>query len=416
MPLGASWSLTAAMSPRPVVRVAAVDAYGEVVNTYTSHRRISGSEPDRPWAVYLADTAGRFHLLAFDLDAKCPGAAASADRDADVLASLLAHAGIEHVVCESGPSGGRHVWAALAEPVAADTAATLARLVRHLCPTLDVAPLSNPATGCVRPPGAPHRDGGTSTVLRGDPRALTAPTTTAAQVRALLAHVAQLVDDAEPAHAVDARTPLPLDEHGRRYLPGPRRELAAVSAAALREDAACGDASAVLWRVLIGAAAARWRHADVAALVDTAPGLEHVRTYRDRGTRRARGRGDAARVLRRQWDKAVQHVAASARQVGADPTFDARAAAIAARVHEVQAAADAARGRVPQHRIARPDGEQPAHEVFAGQPAQQGRGCQLLGDFLRQGDQPVGSSCPISAASATVLPRPSAMAAVWQSG
>ena len=66
-------------------------------------------------------------------------------------------------------------------------------------------------------------------------------------------------------------------------------------AAALREDAASGDASAILWRVLVGAAAARWRHADIAALVDEAPGLEHVRTYRDRGQRRPRGRGARSR-------------------------------------------------------------------------------------------------------------------------
>jgi len=62
----------------------------------------------------------------------------------------------------------------------------------------------------------------------------------------------------------------------------------------------------VLWRVLIGAAAARWRHADIAALVDTAPGLEHVRNARDRAQCRPRGRVDAARVLRRLWDKAVR--------------------------------------------------------------------------------------------------------------
>ncbi|EWT03746.1 hypothetical protein N864_18625, partial [Intrasporangium chromatireducens Q5-1] len=125
----------------------------------------------------------------------------------------------------------------------------------------------------------------------------------------------------------------------------PRRPLPRVSAAALDEAAASGDASAVLWRVLIGAAAARWRHADIAALADTAPGLEHVRTYRDRSTRRPRGRGEAASVLARQWDKAVKYVASADRQIGDDPTFDARADAIAARVRAVQTRADAAAGR-----------------------------------------------------------------------
>lgn len=325
--------------------MAAVDAYGEVVNTYTGSRRVTGEEPDRPWAVYLAGGDGRFRLLCFDLDAKTAGAAAAAARDAALLTELLDDVGLSAVVCQSGPGGGRHVWTALAESVDAETVATLARLARHVCPTLDLSPLSNPATGCVRPPGAPHRAGGHSRVLSGDLSALTTPAGTAAQVRALVVRLAQLVDDAEPAHDLDPRTPLPVDEHARLYLPGPRRELAAVSAAALGEDAAVGDASAVLWRVLVGAAAARWRHADIAALVDTAQGLEHVRTERNGGHRQARSRAEAAAILRRQWDKAVRYVATSVRQVGDDPTFDPRAGALAAHVRAVQARADAAAGR-----------------------------------------------------------------------
>lgn len=325
--------------------MAAVDAYGEVVNRYTGHQLVDGDEPTRPWAVYLAGTDRRFRLLGFDLDAKTDGSAAAAARDADVIAGLLTDAGIAHVICESGPSQGRHVWVALAESVDQETIATLARLTRHLCPTLDTSPLSNPDTGCVRPPGAPHRDGGRSTVLRGELHALTTPTTTAAQVRAVVEALAQLVDDAEPTGRIDPKRPIPLDEHGRLYLPGPRRELTARSAAALREDAAAGDASAVLWRILIGAAAARWRHAEIAALVDEAPGLEHVRTYRDRGRRRPRARVDAGKTLRRQWDKAVRYVATTNRQIGDDPTFDRRADAIATHVRELQVRADVAAGR-----------------------------------------------------------------------
>jgi hypothetical protein len=335
------------MSPRPTVRVAAVDASGRVLNEYRpgADRRVDGPEPDRPWAVYLSGPDRRFRLLCFDLDAKTAGTAASAERDADVLAGLLHDVGLSAVVCQSGPTGGRHVWTALAESVDAETVATLARLARHVCPTLDLSPLSNPTTGCVRPPGAPHRAGGHSTVLRGDLHALTSPTGTAAQVRRLVETLAQLVNAAEPAGDLDPHKPLPLDAHSRLYLPGPRRELPAVSATALREEAASGDASAVLWRVLIGAAAARWRHADVAALVETAPGLEHVRTYRDRSQRKPRQRVDAARVLRRQWDKAVRYVATNPRQIGDDPTFDHRADAIAEQVRDVQTRADAASGR-----------------------------------------------------------------------
>ncbi|OMH32541.1 hypothetical protein [Tersicoccus sp. Bi-70] len=326
--------------------MAAVDADGQILNAYTGHRRTAGDEPDRPWAVYLAGPDSRYRLLCFDLDAKTPDARHAAARDADVLAGLLHDAGLPAVVCESGPSGGRHVWAALAESVDADTTATLARLARHLCPTLDLAPLTNPATGCARPPGAPHRAGGHSVVLTGNVTTLTAPTGTRAQVIRLVENVAQLVDDAEPARAeLTPHAPLPVDEHARLYLPGPRRPLPAFAQTALEEDAAAGDASAVLWRILIGAAAARWRHADIAALADTSPGLEHVRSTRDRGNRHPRGRYEAAGLLRRQWDKAVRHVATRAGRTGEDPTFDPRADAIATTVRSLQARAAAAGGR-----------------------------------------------------------------------
>lgn len=336
------------MSPRPSVRLAAIDVHGAMMNEYTGHRRLTGDEPDRPWAVYLASTDRRFRLLGFDLDAKTTGAAAAAAADAATIAGLLDEAGIAHVVCESGPTGGRHVWAALAESIDAETIGTLGRLVRHLCPSLDLSQLTNPATGCLRPPGAPHRAGGASTVLSGDVDALTRPSTTAHQMRELVERLVQLVDVDEPDQVRDPNTPLPVDEHGHLHLPGPRRELPASSAAALRDDAASGDASAVLWRVLIGAAAAKWRHSDVAALVDGSPGLEHVRSSRDRSGRRTRpisGPNSPAAVLRRQWKKAVQYVASSDRQIGDDPTFDARADAIAAHVRDVQTRADASAGR-----------------------------------------------------------------------
>lgn len=339
------WLLTQTISPRPTVRVASVDAYGETLNQYSHTERVGPTPPETPWAINLTGPDRRFHFLCFDHDAKTPGAAAAAARDAEVTAGLLASAGLEPVVCASGPGGGRHVWAALAEPVDAETVAMLARLTKHLCPTLDLSPLTNAAAGCVRPPGAPHRAGGVSEVIAGSVTALIRPTGTAAQVRAVLEDVAQRIETAEPATVPEARRPLPVDAHRHRYLPGPRRPLPRSSAAALDEDAAMGDASAVLWRVLIGAAAARWRYEDVAALIDR-PGMAHVRSARDRGHRIPRTPAASAAILTRQWDKAVQHIAASPRRTeGEDPTFDERAGAIAAHVRQVQQRADAAAGR-----------------------------------------------------------------------
>jgi len=337
-----AWALTGALSPRALVRVADVDAYGQVVNTYTRRAGTGGPPPGAPWAVYLADDAGAFRLLAFDFDAGKGDPAA----DADTLCGWLEQARLPHVLACSGPSGGRHVWLALAEGLAAGTVDVLARLVRARLPSLDIAPLANPVTGCVRPPGAPHRAGGVSRVLSGDLAILTAPSVSAAGVGRLLEQLtaARL----EPATPVDPAARLPTDRAGRLYLPGVRRELPPASAAALAGEADAADASAVLRRVLAGAAAARWRCADIAALVARSPGLEHLRSQGQGpgAPRRVRSPAECGRVLSRQWDRAVRWVAAHPRAAAEqDPTFEPRAAALAAVVDAVQARADAAAGR-----------------------------------------------------------------------
>ena len=343
LPRSDAWALTRAISPRALVRVADVDAYGQVVNTYTRRARVDGVCPDAPWAVYLADDAGLFHLLAFDFDAGKgdPGA------DSAVLCGWLEQAGLPHVLTRSGPGGGRHVWLALANGVGAGTVDTLARLVRARLPSLDIAPLTNPVTGCVRPPGAPHRRGGTSTALAGAPAMLSAGSVTAADVARLLDTLSAGFRLELPA-PVDRAAPLPVDGAGRLYLPGLRRELPAGSAEALQTDAAAADANRVLRRVLVGAVSARWRCADVAPLVASCPGLEHVRSQ-GQGPgrpRRLRGAVESRRMLARQWDRAVRWVASHTRAAADDdPTFEPRAAVLAGVVEQVQARADATPGR-----------------------------------------------------------------------
>jgi len=343
-----AWALTRAVSPRPLVRVADVDAYGKAVNTYTRRAHTAGARPDAPWAVYLTDQTGAFRLLAFDFDAAKGDPAA----DAAMLCGWLEHAGLPHLLTRSGPSGGRHVWLALAEAVDAGVVDTLARLARARLSSLDIAPLANPVTGCVRPPGSPHRAGGSSTVLAGDPAALAAPTATAADVARLVDALAAN-HRPEPLATIDPAAALPTDRAGRLYLPGVRRQLPAGSTQALEVDAATMDAntvdaSTVLRRVLVGAAAARWRCTDIAVLVAYSPGLEHVRSQgQGPGVpRRVRTAGESRAVLARQWDRAVRWVVAHPRASNfEDPTFEPRAAALAAVVEQAQTRADAAAGR-----------------------------------------------------------------------
>ena len=197
---GVAWQLTQAISPRTDVRVMTREASGEfaLATGFMSRHDVGGVRPDVPWAVSLFDDAGRAHLLCFDLDAHTPDKSVQVKTDLDTLLELLRGARIRSVVTASSgrADGGRHVWVALTDGIDAALVATLAQAVRQLCPTLDVAPLSNPKTGCVRPPGAPHKLGGTATLLQGRLTSLTHAETRPDQIGALFelvkARVAEL--------------------------------------------------------------------------------------------------------------------------------------------------------------------------------------------------------------------------------
>lgn len=340
-----AWSLTRRISPRPVVRGAAVDEQGRPVNAYPRLRPVNGRPPSTPWAIHLADDTGRYRLLCADLDARTNPRAAAAD--ARRLAGLLDGLGVTHLICESGPTGGRHVWIGLVDSVDAVGVAALARLLKAWLPTLDLAPLVNPASGCVRPPGAPHRLGGTSRVISGNLSVLTRPATTAEQVNRLVTLLAARVEATAPVARSGRR--LVANEGGMPFLPGPRRDLSPACRELVFRDGD-GDRSAVLWRILCSAAVAHWRYPDVEALVD-APGLEHARTTCSGAIRTARppaGPASPRAVLRRQWCRAVKAMATmtpAAGRLGDDATFDARALRVTELVRAVQARADGAPDR-----------------------------------------------------------------------
>lgn len=338
-----AWLLTRAISPRDRVRVASVDAAGAVLNQYSRTWLTAKTEaPDVPWAVPLAAPDG-FRLIAFDFDAK--GDEAAAATDAATLGDLLTEVGITYVTCRSGPSGGRHIWTATTDAIDPDLVGTMARLASAVLPNLDIAPLRNGATGSVRPPGAPHRDGGRSEVLTGNLDCLLRPTTGRDDVERLVrALAARITGEVNPADSPTQAT-VRLDAHGHPYLPGTQRGLPAASSNALTTSAVDLDASTVLNTVLLGAAASHWRLADVAELVSTAPGLEHVRTKRGTWGRSPRSHREQAETLARQWRYAVRYVAEHPRRTGFDATFDERAGHLADIVRTLQEHADAAVGR-----------------------------------------------------------------------
>ncbi|PRB66720.1 hypothetical protein CQ011_17485 [Arthrobacter sp. MYb213] len=344
-----------------------------------------GHVPDTPWAVYLADTDGLFHLLGIDLDAKNDEQAALAGAEALMISRHLDAVGIEHVVCQSGQSGGRHVWVAMAEPLPRDEVLLLRHALKLVATRLDHNSLTNPATGCLRPPGSLHRDGSYSEPLKGHLGTLLNPSTTAAQIQAVIerletvaasAHQLKLSAAGVEASVAISSSPgqrstrrpgsgtgktvgtmqahpdLPIDEHGMPYLPGIKRpKLPAASQAALNQDTRDLDASAVFWTVLLGMARACWRYSDLVKLVETAPGLEHVRTTRRKnalnptGERVTRSVASQKYVLEWTWLKATTKVCSEGAITGHDPEFEQRKERIHHLASVVQQRADASVGR-----------------------------------------------------------------------
>jgi hypothetical protein len=342
------WQYVRMVSPRAQVRLAVVDQLsGEVLNQYpggSSVAPVRGEEPSLPYAMYLA-VGHRYRLLAFDLDAGHTSPALVLE-DLAQLRTWLTAAGIPHLVAASGPGGGRHVWTAVAGPGAdAGRVAVLARALAARLPTLDIASLCNPVSGCVRPPGAPHRSKNwRSHVVAGSWDVLVHPVATEADIEVLL-------DIVGPAPTVTTRRSGPAgtgtDTAGHPYVLGKRRTLPATSRTALESALpADPDTSAVLWRILCGAARSRWQFGEVAKLLGSAPGLEHARTVRQhpgRAERIARPAIEQRQWLARQWAKAVAFVAASpdGEGDGADNGYPARLQVVLEAVTHAQARADA---------------------------------------------------------------------------
>lgn len=273
-------------------------------NTYSSTAAIAGDRPAGPWAMNLADHRG-YLFVCFDLDAKAGNAA----HDAGRLSLWLDELNIEHLVTVSGPSGGRHVWIALDEATDPQLIRELADLAGSLLPSLDKSPLSNPDTGCVRPPGAPHRDGGSSTIARGSIGTLHRATTTVDELALLRAF---LVDAgaAMPSAPVSIIRGMARDEHGHPHLVGRRRDPSARIRALLTGPSAA-DSSITQAAALAGLARARWHFSDVAALLDHSPALEHARSRPTAGGRAAVPAHVAQRRLAADWERTVYYVAAN---------------------------------------------------------------------------------------------------------
>lgn len=329
-----AWAVTQDLSVRTRIRTYRPDGRGGWLNA-TRNTPIGRRPPRSPWAVYLADEHGRYHALCFDFDAHhSQEETIQAEQDARECAALLERHGIGALTCVSGPSGGRHVWAASLDGLEPALVSSIAIGLKLMLPTLDPTPLLNPTTGCARPPYSPHRLGGASTPIQGDIDRLLLPDSHEDQWRSL-EHTIR-IETAARANTTRPTTDgrrdrrgAPVDRYGHPWIPGRRREPSRAIRALIDTPCLPGeDRSARMWRILTACAIAHWTLKDVLALADK-PGMAHARTRRDPNgiehKRPIQGPGGTLTVIRDDWRRAVTAAMRMRRDRGDDPQWPAQA-------------------------------------------------------------------------------------------
>lgn len=306
----AAWQITRQISLRGSVR-----AYtrrlknGQWANNATSDQQISVGMPSGPWALYLA-WEGSYQYICFDLDAHT---GSSQERrqvidDCQAISRLLDQASIPHLVCQSGPAGGRHIWASTLDSLTPRFVKTLSLGLRRLTPSLDITPLSNPATGCARPPYSPHRLGGYSTPLAGGLDALTTPTATIRQWETLADLVEQEAAPTLTDDDADDKRGLAADPAGHDYLAGIRRTPSHHTLTLINTPITPRtDASRRLWSITLGLINSHWTLTDYLTLAQAGkPGFTHAYASRQTdGHRIPRDRKDTLSILTRTWRRAL---------------------------------------------------------------------------------------------------------------
>lgn len=303
-------------APRGRVRVDVRNEVGEWAHSYDKEEPITSHPPRGPYAIYLADERGRYRFIVCDLDAKAENAEQTRT-DAAWLAQRLDQAGLAYLVAVSGAAGGIHLWVPVNDPnkvgAPAHLVAKIAHAASHRCSSLDKSPLLNPTTGCVRPPGAPHRLGGYSRLIEPqDPMAATAYADAATNTVAKLERLAELLGPVPTKEEQDTATGSGgiIDTAAVRLV-GRRREMSKTTATLLTQ-AHEADASAHLARILTGLALSRWSLVDVLtefAERPHAPGWQHVRTQATEFGRRPRTKAAQRAILERQWRRQVEYAA-----------------------------------------------------------------------------------------------------------
>ncbi|WP_156697972.1 hypothetical protein [Nocardioides sp. Leaf285] len=119
---------------------------------------------DQPYAEYLAN-GGWYKTLALDFDARGDNGRQKVESEVQLVKRLLRAVALGFIDCASGPTGGRHLVATFdGDGVSAAYMRLFCQRLKDLLDlsTLDIACMTNPETGCIRPPYSAHRLGGRS--------------------------------------------------------------------------------------------------------------------------------------------------------------------------------------------------------------------------------------------------------------
>ncbi|MFS0703239.1 MarR family transcriptional regulator [Cellulomonas sp. 179-A 9B4 NHS] len=147
----------------PRLRIGRRSAGGRLVYEARHERALTDVRPLSPAAVMVYGPDGCCATLCLDLDVGRGGTDAVA-RDVAHLERTLTAAGARWIADRSS-SGGVHLYVPLLERLPYDQARSIVEALSADAPTLDPSPHRSLRSGCIRVPGAAHRDGGHQQLL-----------------------------------------------------------------------------------------------------------------------------------------------------------------------------------------------------------------------------------------------------------
>ncbi|WP_156812180.1 hypothetical protein [Alloscardovia criceti] len=297
----------------------------------TRDHTMSKGQPVTPWAMYLA-WEGTYQYIVFDLDnhEKNKDYQAIVDTNLADMMQLLDQQHIQYLVCSSSANGGYHIWIAMKDSLDAALVRHVAYTMSSLFESLDITPLTNPATGCVRPPYVAHHTKGASTPVQGNISTLLNPETTENQILDLLDAVTLLAQN-QPHHArVESKNETEQrDSQGMPYLPGtPRTPSRHIDTLMRTPISAATDTSARLYAIVLGMVKNHWHYATLITYMHThatLPGFTHAFSRKKAHTRIPRpekGINSMPHVVARMWTKAYTTITNTTQQhTGTDTEF-----------------------------------------------------------------------------------------------